>query len=103
MSGVQYPDLLAGIKGVSEETTTGVHNLYKMFKQGTLKVSLTWHLNIDKHNFKKIAISLFKLRCFLYEGTVTGMFNANKNIIKNGKFYHTGYGSMRILIPNTDY
>merc|ERR1711963_267017 len=27
----KYPQLLAGIKGVSEETTTGVHNLYKMF------------------------------------------------------------------------
>lgn len=29
---------LAGIKGVSEETTTGVHNLYKMLKKGELKV-----------------------------------------------------------------
>jgi adenosylhomocysteinase len=37
-SVLQYPELLPGIKGVSEETTTGVHNLYKMFKQGTLKV-----------------------------------------------------------------
>lgn len=27
-----------GIKGVTEETTTGVHNLYKMFKNGELKV-----------------------------------------------------------------
>jgi S-adenosylhomocysteine hydrolase len=38
ISVLQYPELLPGIKGVSEETTTGVHNLYKMFKQGTLKV-----------------------------------------------------------------
>merc|ERR1739847_66923 len=29
---------LADIKGLSEETTTGVHNLYKMFKAGKLKV-----------------------------------------------------------------
>lgn len=29
---------LSGIKGVSEETTTGVHNLYKMLKKGELKV-----------------------------------------------------------------
>jgi len=29
----KYPQLLKGIKGVSEETTTGVHNLYKRFKE----------------------------------------------------------------------
>ena len=27
-----------GIRGVSEETTTGVHNLYKMMKNGDLKI-----------------------------------------------------------------
>lgn len=27
-----------GIRGLSEETTTGVHNLYKMMKSGELKV-----------------------------------------------------------------
>src|SRR5208337_870568 len=27
-----------GIRGISEETTTGVHRLYEMFKKGTLKV-----------------------------------------------------------------
>ena len=26
-----------GIRGITEETTTGVHNLYKMFKKGLLK------------------------------------------------------------------
>lgn len=34
----QYPQLLEGIKGLSEETTTGVHNLHKMFSQNKLKV-----------------------------------------------------------------
>lgn len=34
----KYPDLLAGIKGVSEETTTGVHHLYTAMKRGTLKL-----------------------------------------------------------------
>merc|ERR1712180_246345 len=34
----KYPELLPGIKGLSEETTTGVHNLYKMFKKGKLAV-----------------------------------------------------------------
>lgn len=28
----------SGIRGISEETTTGVHNLYKMMANGILKV-----------------------------------------------------------------
>ncbi|GAA4356702.1 adenosylhomocysteinase [Hymenobacter saemangeumensis] len=32
----QFPELAAGIKGVSEETTTGVLRLYERVKQGTL-------------------------------------------------------------------
>ncbi|OJT02817.1 Adenosylhomocysteinase [Trametes pubescens] len=34
----KYPQYLAGIRGLSEETTTGVHHLYKMFRDGKLKV-----------------------------------------------------------------
>ena len=34
----KHPDLLPGIKGLSEETTTGVHRLWEMAKAGTLKV-----------------------------------------------------------------
>jgi adenosylhomocysteinase len=34
----KYPQLLAKVKGVSEETTTGVHRLYEMAKAGSLKV-----------------------------------------------------------------
>ncbi len=32
----EYPELAAGIKGLSEETTTGVHRLYDRMKKGTL-------------------------------------------------------------------
>ena len=32
----KYPELCAGIKGLSEETTTGVHRLYDRMKNGTL-------------------------------------------------------------------
>ncbi|MGV3586166.1 MAG: adenosylhomocysteinase [Adhaeribacter sp.] len=32
----RYPELAAGIKGISEETTTGVHRLYERVKAGTL-------------------------------------------------------------------
>jgi adenosylhomocysteinase len=32
----RYPELVSGIKGLSEETTTGVHRLYERMKNGTL-------------------------------------------------------------------
>jgi adenosylhomocysteinase len=32
----KYPELIAAIKGLSEETTTGVHRLYERMKNGTL-------------------------------------------------------------------
>jgi adenosylhomocysteinase len=34
----KFPELLKDIKGVSEETTTGVHRLYEMMKKGKLKI-----------------------------------------------------------------
>lgn len=34
----QYPELAAGIKGLSEETTTGVHRLYERMEKGTLPI-----------------------------------------------------------------
>jgi len=34
----KYPQMLAAIHGISEETTTGVHRLYDMLKAGALKV-----------------------------------------------------------------
>ena len=34
----KFPELLKDVKGLSEETTTGVHRLYEMMKAGELKV-----------------------------------------------------------------
>ena len=34
----KYPELVKGIKGISEETTTGVHRLYERMKKGTLSI-----------------------------------------------------------------
>src|SRR5471032_2749042 len=34
----KYPELVSGIKGLSEETTTGVHRLYERMKAGTLPI-----------------------------------------------------------------
>lgn len=33
----KYPNIMKNIRGISEETTTGVHRLYEMAKAGTLK------------------------------------------------------------------
>jgi adenosylhomocysteinase len=33
----KYPELMKGVRGLSEETTTGVHRLYQMEKAGTLQ------------------------------------------------------------------
>lgn len=34
----KFPELVKGIKGISEETTTGVHRLYDRVKEGTLPI-----------------------------------------------------------------
>src|SRR6188768_958942 len=34
----KFPELIANIKGLSEETTTGVHRLYERMKNGTLHI-----------------------------------------------------------------
>jgi len=34
----KFPDLVKGIKGISEETTTGVHRLYERVEKGTLPI-----------------------------------------------------------------
>ena len=34
----KYPEMLKDVKGLSEETTTGVHRLYEMYKKGELLV-----------------------------------------------------------------
>ena len=34
----KYPELVSGIKGLSEETTTGVHRLYERMEKGTLPI-----------------------------------------------------------------
>lgn len=34
----KYPEMIAGVRGISEETTTGVHRLYERMKKGTLPI-----------------------------------------------------------------
>lgn len=48
----RYPHLAEGIKGITEETTTGVHRLYEREKNGTLKLpSINVNDSVTKSKF----------------------------------------------------
>jgi adenosylhomocysteinase len=48
----QYPELVADIRGISEETTTGVHRLYERMAKGTLPLpSINVNDSVTKSKF----------------------------------------------------
>ena len=48
----KYPELIANIKGLSEETTTGVHRLYERMEKGTLPIpALNVNDSVTKSKF----------------------------------------------------
>ena len=61
----KYPQHLSGIKGLSEETTTGVHNLYKMFKNDKLKIPA---INVNDSVTKSKFDNLYGCRESLVDG-----------------------------------
>jgi len=60
-----HPDLLPEIKGLSEETTTGVHNLYKMMREGKLKMPA---INVNDSVTKSKFDNLYGCRESLTDG-----------------------------------
>ncbi len=51
----KYPELLEGIRGLTEETTTGVHRLYRMHAAGTLKMpSINVNDSVTKSKFDNL-------------------------------------------------
>ncbi len=51
----KFPELLPGIKGISEETTTGVHRLVQMHQRGELKVpSINVNDSVTKSKFDNL-------------------------------------------------
>ncbi|KAK0386173.1 hypothetical protein NLU13_6010 [Sarocladium strictum] len=51
----KYPEMLKGCYGVSEETTTGVHHLYRMLKEGKLLVpSINVNDSVTKSKFDNL-------------------------------------------------
>jgi len=83
----KYPKLLEGIKGVSEETTTGVHNLYKMFAAGTLKVPA---INVNDSVTKSKFDNLYGCR----ESLVDGIKRATDVMLAGKVAVVAGYGDV---------
>lgn len=91
----KYPFLLAGIKGVSEETTTGVKNLVQRFKNGTLGVPA---INVNDSVTKSKFDNLYGCRESLIDGIkrATDVMIAGKTAIVAG-YGDVGKGCARAL------
>ena len=65
----KYPELMAGVRGISEETTTGVHRLYEMMRKGTL---LAPAFNVNDSVTKSKFDNLYGCRESLIDGIKRG-------------------------------
>lgn len=83
----KYPHLLPGIKGLSEETTTGVHNLYRMHKEGKLKVPA---INVNDSVTKSKFDNLYGCR----ESLVDGIKRATDIMLAGKVSVVAGYGDV---------
>lgn len=83
----KYPQYLSGIKGLSEETTTGVHNLYKMFKEGNLKMPA---INVNDSVTKSKFDNLYGCR----ESLVDGIKRATDIMLAGKVAVVAGYGDV---------
>jgi adenosylhomocysteinase len=91
----KYPGMLADVRGISEETTTGVHRLWDMAKAGTL---LTPAINVNDSVTKSKFDNLYGCRESLVDGIRRGtdVMMAGKVAVVNG-FGDVGKGSSASL------
>ena len=91
----KYPELLKDVRGLSEETTTGVHRLYEMQKAGTLKVPA---INVNDSVTKSKFDNLYGCRESLVDGIkrATDVMMAGKVAVVAG-FGDVGKGSAASL------
>ncbi|KIK70085.1 hypothetical protein GYMLUDRAFT_213171 [Collybiopsis luxurians FD-317 M1] len=83
----KYPELLPGIRGISEETTTGVHHLYKAFREGKLKVPA---INVNDSVTKSKFDNLYGCR----ESLVDGIKRATDVMLAGKVAVVAGYGDV---------
>ncbi|MEC7887997.1 MAG: adenosylhomocysteinase [SAR324 cluster bacterium] len=81
------PDLLSGLKGVSEETTTGVHRLEQMERQGLLKLPA---YNVNDSVTKSKFDNLYGCR----ESLIDGIKRATDVMIAGKIAVVAGYGDV---------
>jgi adenosylhomocysteinase len=91
----KYPELLKNCYGVSEETTTGVHHLYKMLKEGKLLVPA---VNVNDSVTKSKFDNLYGCRESLIDGIkrATDVMIAGKTAVVAG-FGDVGKGCAMAL------
>jgi adenosylhomocysteinase len=91
----KYPFLLEEIKGLSEETTTGVHNLYKRLAKGELKLP---SINVNDSVTKSKFDNLYGCRESLLDGIkrATDIMVAGKVAVVAG-YGDVGKGSAQSL------
>jgi adenosylhomocysteinase len=91
----RHPHLLKDIRGISEETTTGVHRLYDMVKAGALKVPA---FNVNDSVTKSKFDNLYGVRESLVDGIkrATDVMLAGKTAVVCG-FGDVGKGSAASL------
>ncbi len=83
----EYPEILAGIKGLSEETTTGVARLYQMEKEGRLKVPA---INVNDAVTKSKFDNLYGCK----ESVIDGVKRATDVMIAGKMVVICGYGNV---------
>ncbi|TDP51279.1 adenosylhomocysteinase [Bacteriovorax stolpii] len=83
----KYPELIANIKGLSEETTTGVHRLYDMMKKGELKMPA---ININDSTTKSKFDNLYGCR----ESLVDSVKRATDVMVAGKVCVVAGYGDV---------
>lgn len=91
----KYPELLKGIKGITEETTTGVHRLYQMHKAGKLAVP---SINVNDSVTKSKFDNLYGCRESLADGIkrATDIMVAGKVVVVCG-YGDVGKGSAHAM------
>ncbi len=83
----KFPELMADVKGLSEETTTGVLRLYDMVKKGTLKVPA---FNVNDSVTKSKFDNLYGCR----ESLVDGIKRATDVMVAGKIAVVCGYGDV---------
>lgn len=83
----KFPELLEGIRGVSEETTTGVHRLYQMAESGELKLPA---FNVNDSVTKSKFDNLYGCR----ESMIDGLRRATDVMVSGKIAVVAGYGDV---------